>query len=80
MQRSSITNENNLPNNLQLNHAVKVIYTNWRGETAERTVIPIEIWWGATEWHPGEQWLLKVWDIERQSYRHYALKDITQWR
>lgn len=46
---------------------VVVVYKNWRGETAERTIKPIEIYWGSTEWHKQEQWLLKVWDIEKNA-------------
>jgi len=62
-----------------LNRAVRVVYTNWRGETAERTIVPVEIYWGKTEWHPEEQWLLTVWDVERNAERCYALKDIKKW-
>ncbi len=69
-----------LPATVSMAHAVNVIYTNWRGETAERTIIPVSIFWGKTEWHPEEQWLLKVWDTEREAYRDYALKDIKAWR
>ncbi|MFC1870642.1 hypothetical protein ACFLXW_00050 [Candidatus Dependentiae bacterium] len=60
--------------------AVTVLYTNWRGETAERAIKPIEIYWGKTEWHPEEQWLLRVWDIERDAERCYTMKDIKEWR
>ncbi len=58
---------------------VKVIYTNWRGQTAHRSIIPISMRWGSTEWHKKEQWLLKVWDVERNDYREYAFKDIQKW-
>ncbi len=69
-----------LPDTLSADRIVRVMYTNWRGEKAERVIIPISISWSSTEWHPQEQWLLKVWDIERQAYREYALKDIQEWR
>ncbi len=59
--------------------AVRVRYTNWRGETADRSIVPIEIYWGKTEWHKEDQWLLKVWDLDRAAYRAYALKDIKAW-
>ena len=62
------------------NKEVRVVYTNWRGETAERVIQPIEIYWGKTEWHPEEQWLLKVWDVDRAAERCYAMKDIKEWR
>jgi len=58
---------------------IKVQYTNYRGETAIRTIIPSRVFWGATEYHPEEQWLLEVYDVERKATRIYALKDITQW-
>ncbi len=67
------------PKEIFLNQTVRVVYTNWRGETAERTIVPIEIYWGSTEWHPEEQWLLKVWDVERNAERSYAVKDIKKW-
>ncbi len=56
--------------------AIRVIYTNWKGQTQERSIIPIEFVWGSTEWHPHEQWLIKCWDMDRQDYRLYAFKDI----
>lgn len=58
---------------------IKVLYTNWRGEQAVRIIIPREVFWGATEWHKGQQWLLRVWDCDRQAERVYALKDIEKW-
>lgn len=58
---------------------VKIIYTNWRGETAERTIVPIKIWFGSTEWHKEEQWLLRALDTEKQAERDFAIKDIQQW-
>ncbi len=58
------------------NKTIRVEYTNWRNETAVRTIVPISLRWGSTEWHTEEQWLLKVWDVERKDYREYALRDI----
>lgn len=51
-------------------------YTNWRGETARRTVIPLEIWFGRTEWHPEEQWFLKGRDVNKGEIRDFALLDM----
>lgn len=59
--------------------AVKIVYTNWRKETAEREIVPIEIWFGKTEWHPEEQWFLKARDVGRGAERDFALQDIQQW-
>ncbi len=53
-----------------------VEYTNWRGETARRTIIPIRMWWGKTEWHPQEQWMLTAWDVEKEATRDFAWQDM----
>lgn len=52
------------------------MYKNWCGECAQHNIIPINIYWGKTDWHPKEQWLLKVWSVDRKAYREYALQDI----
>ena len=43
-------------------------------------VLPKEIWFGSTEWHKEEQWLLKALDIAKNVDRDFALKDIQSWR
>lgn len=55
--------------------AVALTYTNWRGETATRTLRPMFVWFGSTEWHPEPQWLLKALDVEKNAERDFALKD-----
>ena len=57
---------------------VTLTYTNWKGETAERTIIPRRIWWGSTEWHPEPQWLLTAFDVDKGSERDFSLKDFGQ--
>jgi hypothetical protein len=54
---------------------VTLTYTNWRGETAERTILPQRVWFGATDWHPEPQWLLTAIDVEKGVERDFALKD-----
>lgn len=53
-----------------------VEYTNYRGETARRVIIPIRFWWGSTEWHPQEQWMLSAWDVEKNARRDFAWQDM----
>lgn len=55
--------------------ATRFMYTNYRGEYAVREVMPIEITYGATEWHPEPGWLLRAFDHERGEERQFALKD-----
>jgi len=58
---------------------ISVRYKNYRGETSERKIIPLEISLGKTEYHKETQWLLQVWDLDKEDYRTYALKDIEKW-
>lgn len=55
---------------------LKFKYTNWKGETSIREVIPQEIYYGHTEWHPEDGWLLKALDVEKNEERHFSVKDI----
>ena len=58
---------------------VKIVYTNYKGETSIRTIIPIEVFFGSNEWHTEEQWLLRAMDAEKQAERTFAMKDIHYW-
>jgi len=62
------------------NNVVTIRYTNYRGETADRQIVPIRIRFGSSEWHPEEQWLLDAFDLDRNADRSFALKDVLQWR
>lgn len=78
----SIKNTPALPAGITLamsSHPIKVRYTNYRGEIAMRTIVPISFYFGSTEYHKEEQWLVKLWDVERAAERIYALKEITEW-
>ena len=57
---------------------VRIGYTNWKGEKGDRHIQPLQVWYGATQWHPEEQWLLRALDVEKQAERDFALKDIVQ--
>lgn len=59
--------------------AVRIVYTNYRGETAQRTVIPDNFWFGETEWHRGSQWFMDAYDIDRHAIRSFALADVKSW-
>lgn len=55
---------------------VEIGYTNWRGEYGRRRIIPLQVWFGATDWHPEPQWLLRAIDADRNAERDFAIKDI----
>lgn len=65
-------NENN-------SRSVKILYTNYKGERGYRKIVPEKIWFGSTEWHKEEQWLLDAMDLEKKALRNFAMKDIEQW-
>lgn len=62
-----------------MNTIVLIRYTNWKGVTSDRRVRPVELWFGATEYHSSEQWFLKALDIEKDEERDFAMKDIVSW-
>jgi predicted DNA-binding transcriptional regulator YafY len=61
------------------NRTVRILYTNYRGETALRIIVPQKILFGETEWHPEPQWLLEAYDVEKGASRSFAMKDIRAW-
>lgn len=58
-------------------HLVMVLdYTNHRGERSRRRVVPQRLWFGATSWHPVDQWLLEAFDLAKGAQRDFALDQI----
>ena len=55
---------------------LRFIYTNWRGETAERRVEAWGIHFSATEYHPEPQWILWAWDKDKKEMRRFAMRDM----
>ena len=59
--------------------SIRILYTNYRGETAIRQVIPKRLWFGNNEWHTEPQWLLDAYDLEKEAERTFAVLDIKSW-
>jgi predicted DNA-binding transcriptional regulator YafY len=57
----------------------KIVYTNYKGETAIRLIQPLHIFFGSTPWHPRQQWFLKAYDVEKGEERDFAMTDIRAW-
>lgn len=55
---------------------LRILYTNWKGETSIRNIIPQEIYFGSTEWHKEEQWLLQAIDADKDAMRTFAMSEI----
>lgn len=51
-------------------------YTNYKGHTSLRQVIPCDRWWGVTPYHQTPGWLMRGWDVEKRAWRTFAEKDI----
>ena len=53
------------------------IYTNHRGETLRRRILPVRLWFGRCEpWHPEPQWLLDALDVDKMENRTFALEKL----
>lgn len=61
------------------NKLIVIDYTNWKGERRERSVIPVRMYWGQTEHHPRNQWLMEAWDVAKEAVRTFAMADIHSW-
>lgn len=57
----------------------EIVYTNRRGETATRRIVPLCLYFGSTQWHPEQQWFLEAFDIAKQAIRLFAAADIHEW-
>ena len=72
--------EKDLETKKAMKTAVTINYTNWKNITEDRHILPIEIWFGKTEWHTEEQWLLRAVDLDKDVERNFAMKDIHSWK
>lgn len=54
---------------------ITMTYRNWRGEVSQRTIRPVALWFGRTDWHPEPGWLLTAWDCDKGDRRDFALAD-----
>lgn len=56
-----------------------IVYTNYMGRTTVRKIFPKKIYFGHTDWHLEDQWLLVAYDIAKAADRTFAVKDIKTW-
>ncbi|WP_182006262.1 hypothetical protein [Priestia aryabhattai] len=56
---------------------IKFDYVNWRGEKGNRTARVNSVYYGLTEYHPEEQWLLEGLDLAKNEIRIFAMKDMS---
>ncbi len=53
--------------------AIEVSYTNWKGSTRVRKIIPQGVKFGESPYHPGKQWLLVALDPEDGQVKDFSL-------
>ncbi len=58
---------------------VQFTYSNWRGETAVHLVEPISIEFGTTPHSSDHDWLLRAFDVHKQSERLFLMRNISGW-
>lgn len=51
-------------------------YTNHEGKKSLRRVVPIHVYFGSTEWHPEQQYLLRAFDLDKLAMRDFAVVDM----
>lgn len=58
-------------------------YTNWKGEPSVRIIRFEKIYFGYNDFHTGEQWFVRGYDVEKKAVRDFAFQDmrnILEWR
>lgn len=59
-----------------MDKTLRFTYTNYRGETSEREVVPMHMWFGESKFHEGAQWFLKAFDVAKGTLRDFAMSDM----
>ena len=62
-----------------LNNPIEIKYKNWKGKVSNRIITPIKLRYGESEFHKGNQWILKAWDINKSAVREFAINDILEY-
>jgi len=75
----SVGNPDVTPGERDPNRAIKILYTNYLGQTAIRTIEPNRLWFGSTDQHPEPQWLIDAFDFDKQAPRTFAAINIRSW-
>lgn len=67
------------PDQLDFRQRVEIEYTNSRGCTQKRHIIPIQIEYRATETHPDPSWVLVARDLDADIDMMFAMSRISRW-
>ena len=62
------------------NGYIRVLYKNYRSERAWRIVKPLQVWYGQSEYHPGDSSVyVRVYDYVKAAIRDFRYNDILDW-
>jgi len=75
---SCLLNHNDSCPHYKTHKSIKVKYKNWKGEISIRTIVPVFIYYSHTDFHKEDQWLMDVWDVDKDAERTYAMQDIIE--
>ncbi|MDB4311967.1 hypothetical protein N9937_00915 [bacterium] len=56
--------------------SISILYLNWKNSLRVRLITPKSIWFGKTEYHTVEQWLMEAFCHEDNEFKVFALKDM----
>lgn len=61
-----------------MTNTIKFEYTNHKGTISIREATPLGTppRFMATQHHPEEQWILSMYDVDKEAVRHFAMKDM----
>lgn len=60
--------------------AVRVLYTNYKGQTNYRVIVPRRMWFGVCLFYgDAPQWLLEVYDMEKKEMRTFSMANVRDW-
>lgn len=54
---------------------ITATYRNYKGEVEDRSIIPMRLYVGTSQWHPEAGWLLEAYDLGKSAIRTFSLKD-----
>ena len=66
----------NLDESVESKKKILFNYKNHKGRVSTRTVTPIEMYFGSTDFHRADQWLLTAYCHDKKAVRAFAMKDI----
>lgn len=65
-------------NEIRIGDTIHFRYTNYQMETERRRARVKYFWYGSSRYHQGEQWFVNAFCLDREDYRDFAMRDMTE--